>query len=294
MKMNWLERMSGAIDFIEQNLESSLKLEDVAKVACCSKYHFHRMFFACFKVTCAEYIRRRKLTLAAADLMHTESNIAQIALQYGYESPNAFTRAFRHYHGINPSCVRSDNVKLSAFKRLSYSIEKHTGDSMNYRMIDVPEFKIVGKSKRFEFDDFVKEGPKFWKTYVNTEKYKALTELKQGRPSLVTQSSMLSAYFPTQHGQSDEFLDVLGIELDTDTHLNEFEQFTVPAGKYAEFTCTYKTSMKTNRYIYGEWFASTGFERDEDKPDIVSYFPIPFRSMGEMQLRWWIPVIVNS
>ena len=162
---------------------------------------------------------------------------------------------------------------------------------MNYKIIEVPEFNIIGKSKSFEFENFVKDGPKFWKEYVGSEDYKKLYQLTNGRPCPITNSSLLSAYFPKENGKRDEFTDVLGIEATSEDSLSGFEAYTVPSSTYAEFNCTYKTSMKTNRYIYSEWFPSTGYERDGNKPDIVAYFPIPFRPMNEMCTRWWIPVI---
>jgi len=113
--MTWSQRMNLAIEYIESNLDSALSIEDVAKEACCSKYHFHRMFFANFKITCAEYIRRRKLTLAAVELMNTNESIVDIAFKFGYESPNTFTRAFRNIHGINPSKARLGGTSLSSY-----------------------------------------------------------------------------------------------------------------------------------------------------------------------------------
>ncbi|OCQ17893.1 hypothetical protein A7985_25280 [Pseudoalteromonas luteoviolacea] len=283
--MNW------AIEYIESNLDSGLGIEDVAKVACCSKYHFHRMFFAKFKITCTEYIRRRKLTLAAVELLNTNKSIVDIAIKYGYKSPNAFTRAFRHIHGINPSIARLGGTALSSYKRVYYSQDNKTGESMDYKIIDVPEFNIIGTGKSFDFESFVKDGPKFWKGYVGSKEYKKLTQLNDGRPCPITNSPLLSAYFPIENGRRDEFLDVLGVEATSRDRLKGFETYTVPSSTYAEFNCTYKTSMKTNRSIYGSWFSSTGFERDGSKPDIVAYFPIPFRPMNEMHIRWWIPVI---
>ena len=291
--MAWSQRMNLAIEYIENNLEGVLSVESVAKRAYCSKYHFHRMFFASFNITCAEYIRRRKLTLAAVELLNTDKSIFNIALKYGYESPNAFTRAFRNIHGINPSQARADSAMLSSYNRVFFPVKNKGGENMNYKIIEVPEFNIIGKSKSFEFEKFVKDGPKFWKAYVNSEDYQKLCSLNEGRPSPITSSPMLSAYYPKENVKRDEFIDVLGIEATSDLGSNWFEIHTVPSAIYAEFNCTYKASMKTNRYIYGEWFSSTGYEREGSKPDIVAYFPIPFRPMNEMRVRWWVPVVSN-
>ncbi|WP_212683125.1 AraC family transcriptional regulator [Undibacterium baiyunense] len=289
--MTWSQRMNLAIEYIENNLESALHVENIATVACCSKYHFHRMFFANFKVTCAEYVRSRKLSLAAIELMSTNKSVLDIALKYGYESPNAFARAFRKMHGINPSQARRSSTTLSTYDRVYFPLRNQIGENMNYKIITISDFQIFGKSKEFEFEEFLKSGSKFWKEYVNSENYRKLGDLHQGRPGSKTNAPMLSAYFPKENGNRNEFIDVLGIEAIDILETDGFEFHSVPSATYAEFFCTYKTSMQTNRYIYGDWFATTAYERDGNKPDIVSYFPIPFRPMSEMRVRWWVPVI---
>jgi AraC family transcriptional regulator len=167
----------------------------------------------------------------------------------------------------------------------------------DYRIIEKPEFRVLGKSKEFEFDKFIKNGAKFWKEYVNSDEYKLLWELTKGRCGPVTEAPLMSVYIPKDNGSRDCFTDILGLEVTSKIVSNEFGVYSVPSATYAEFNCTYQTSMKTNRYIYGEWFASTGYERDGDKPDIAAYFPVAFRSVKEMGIRWWVPVTnknVNS
>lgn len=285
--MSWSIRMNKAVEYIEQNLNSALTLEDVAKIACCSKYHFHRVFFSSFNVTFGEYVRRRRLTLAAVDLVCEDHKIVDVAIKYGYDSPNAFTRAFRNMHGINPSKVRSTQAKLTSYSRVTFPLKKKGVKKMDYKIVKKPSFNITGKKKNFTFDDFVENGSKYWKEYVSSDSYRELYELTSGRPGLITEAPLLSAYFPND----DDFADVLGLEVRSDTDIGNREIHTVQAATFAEFDCTYRTSMKTNRSIYGEWFSSAGYERDGNKPDIAAYFPIAFRPMGEMRVRWWIPVI---
>ncbi|WP_179957841.1 AraC family transcriptional regulator [Exilibacterium tricleocarpae] len=283
--------MNLAVDYIEENLNSVITLEDVAKIACCSKYHFHRVFFSCFNVTFAEYVRRRRLTLAAADLVSEKGRVVDIALEYGYGSPNAFTRAFRNVHGINPSDVLSSRAKLTAYNRVFFPLEKTGVEKMDYKIVKRPSFKVIGKSKNFTFDDFVKNGSRYWKGYVTSDSYKKLYQLTNGKPGPLTGAPLLSVYLPKENSKKDEMTDVLGLEVPSDMDTGKHKVHTVPAATYAEFDCTYKTAMKTNRYIYREWFSSVGYERDGNKPDIAAYFPIAFRPMGEMGVRWWIPVV---
>ena len=292
--MTWPQRMNLAIDYIEQNLKGAVAIEDVAAIACCSKYHFHRVFFACFNVTFAEYVRRRKHTLAAVDVVDGKENIVDIALKYGYNSPNAFTRAFRNVHGVNPSKARSSQVKLASYKRVLFPSESSGAEKMDYRIVEKPSIKVVGKSKRFGFDEFVKQGPKFWKEYVASKEYKDLCRLTNGKPGEVSGAPLLSVYFPDETSKKDEFLDVLGLEVASDAETDEFEIHTIPPATYAEFECSYRSAMKTNRYIYGEWFSSIGYERDGNKPDIAAYFPMAFRHFSEMGVRWWIPIVKKT
>ncbi|MFK7957088.1 MAG: helix-turn-helix domain-containing protein [Lysobacterales bacterium] len=283
--------MNLAIEFMEANLDGVLTIEDVANVACCSRYHFHRVFYASFAMTCAEYIRRRRLTLAAVELVNSKKNVVDVALKYGYESPNAFTRAFRNVHGINPSKARSASAILSSYHRVIFPAEAHGEQKMDYKIVEIPKFEIVGKSQKFEFESFAKNGPSFWKEYVGSEDYQKLMGLNDGMPGPVTAAPLLTGYFPKENGSRDEFIDILGLEITSEIQSDGFEVQAVPSATYAEFNCTYKSSLKTNRYIYGQWFGSTGYERDGNKPDIVAYFPIPFRPMNEMRVRWWIPVV---
>jgi len=289
--MNWPERMSLAINYIEDNLKGDVSIEDVAKIACCSIFHFHRVFFSYFNITIAEYLRRRKFTLAAVEVVNSRSKIMDIALKYGYDSPNAFTRAFRNFHGVNPSEARASQLELSSYSRATLPIETRQVEKMNYKIVEKPSFKIIGRSKRFEFNDFAKNGKKFWKEYVGSDEYKTLCQIGNGKPGSVTGAPLLTAYFPREKSKLDEFVDVLGIESIADTDSSQFEIHTVQPARYAEFNCSYKSSMKTNRYIYGEWFSATGYERDDNKPDIVAYLPMPYRHFSEMAVRWWVPVV---
>lgn len=289
--MEWSDRMNSAIDYIEKNLDDTISIDDVAKEAFCSSFHFQRMFYAILGITPADYVRRRRLTLAATELATGKVKVIDIALKYGYESPNAFTRAFRNMHGINPSEVSTSGVRLSAYHRVSFHVKIEGGDGMDYRIIEKPAFDLVGKSKKFTNENFFKEAPGFWKKYVSTEEYQTLWGLTNGRWGEVSEAPLVSAYLPDEIGKLDSFTDILGVEKPAETDPGNFAVFRIPASTYAEFNCTYQTSVKMNKYIYGEWFPSTGYERDEHKPDIAAYFPVAFMSIRGMGVRWWIPVV---
>tara|TARA_Y100000592_G_C5430588_1_gene298169 strand:- start:244 stop:1038 length:795 start_codon:yes stop_codon:yes gene_type:complete len=254
--MEWSERMNMAINYIEDNIKYELLISEVAKIANCSSFHFQRMFYAIIGITPAEYIRRRRLNLAASDLAAGNEKVIDIALKYGYESPNAFTRAFRNMHGINPREVRSSEVKLSAYNRVSFHIEIKGGNDMDYKIVEKPSFELVGKSKNFTHENFFKEGPKFWKEYVCTDEYQELWNLTNGRWGEVTDSPLISVYLPSEKND-ESFIDILGVEKSDSFNNDKFELFQIPAATYRCFqipfclfisSTLYKQSPKNRRF----------------------------------------------
>lgn len=121
--MDWFERMNGAMSYIEDHLASEIDYEEAARIACCSSYHFQRMFSFITDVTLSEYIRRRRLTLAAFELQKGSGRVIDVALKYGYDSPNSFTRAFQSLHGVTPSLARDEGVQLKAYPRMSFQLK---------------------------------------------------------------------------------------------------------------------------------------------------------------------------
>src|SRR5512139_1992193 len=105
--MEWLERLNQSINYIEENLSSTISYEHATQIACCSTFHFQRMFSYIAGIPLSEYIRRRRMTAAAFDLQTTNLKIIDLALQYGYDSPTSFNRAFQGVHGVPPSVART-------------------------------------------------------------------------------------------------------------------------------------------------------------------------------------------
>jgi AraC family transcriptional regulator len=105
--MDWLQKINRSIDYIENNLLEEIDYDHAARLAYCSAHHFQRMFAFIADLSISEYIRRRRLTLAAFELQSTDIKVFDVAVKYGYDSPEAFTRAFRHLHGVIPSSVKN-------------------------------------------------------------------------------------------------------------------------------------------------------------------------------------------
>lgn len=146
--MNGLKALNDAIGYIEERLTGEIDTKEAAKRAYCSEYHFQRMFSFLSGVSLAEYIRRRRLTLAAQELSEGRARIIDVAVKYGYGSPDSFARAFHQLHGVNPSEARGASPSLKAFPRMSFQLAIQGGEAMNYRLIEKEGFRIAGLHKR--------------------------------------------------------------------------------------------------------------------------------------------------
>ena len=142
--MDWLNHVNAAIDYIEMHLEGTISYDQAARLACCSTYHFQRMFSYIAGVSLSEYIRRRRLTLASFELQAGKSKVIDTALKYGYESPEAFSRAFKKQHGVLPASVRNAGISLKAYPRISFSITINGGFEMTYRIMERDAFRVFG------------------------------------------------------------------------------------------------------------------------------------------------------
>ena len=132
--MEWIERFNDAIAYIEKNLTDEMDYEQLGRIACCSSYHFQRMFSYMAGMPLSEYIRRRKMSLAAVDLQGGEMKISDVALKYGYSSPTAFNRAFQAIHGFAPSLMKTEGVSVKSFPPITFKITVKGAGEMNYRI----------------------------------------------------------------------------------------------------------------------------------------------------------------
>jgi AraC family transcriptional regulator len=292
--MEWSERMNAAIDYIESNLDNGIDFNEAAKLACCSIFHFQRMFFAIIGVTPAEYTRRRKLTLAARELTSTNAKVIDLAVKYGYDSPDSFARAFRNVHGVTPQAARTSGVKLAAFPRVSFRIELKGGSDMDYRIIEKKGFDIAITRRRFTTKDgqnFIKI-PQFWQEFMKSPDYQALCSLGGGKTGGVTGSGCLGVCVddePIKDPYNYEFYYGIAVELPPKGKAGKFEKMTVPAATWAVFDCTMDNLQEVTKKIFSEWFPSTGYEHDT-KPELEVYLPADPRS-NVMQCQIWIPVV---
>ncbi|MGW5447811.1 AraC family transcriptional regulator [Streptomyces asiaticus] len=143
-----LERLNEALDHIDARLDQRIEAAELARIAMTSEYHFRRLFSALAGISLSEYIRRRRLTLAGAEVLAGERTLLEIAVRYGYGSGEAFARAFRAMHGVGPGEARRAGASLSSQPRMSFRLIVEGSSSMRYRVVEKERFQVVGKKVR--------------------------------------------------------------------------------------------------------------------------------------------------
>lgn len=142
--MSFVSDFESAIEYIEENLTIDIDFSMIAQKAKCSSYHFQRMFSSLVSIPLSEYIRRRRLTLAAIEIQNSDVKIIDIALKYGYNTHSSFTRAFQMIHGVTPSKVRTEGVTLMAYPPLTFQFILKGVEAMKYQIIETQLYKVFG------------------------------------------------------------------------------------------------------------------------------------------------------
>lgn len=288
--MDSLKNMNGAIKFIEENLTNEIDFKEVVRLAYCSEYHFKRMFSFLAGISLSEYIRRRRLTLAAFELKNSNIKVIDIAIKYGYSSPDSFARAFQHLHGITPSEARSNGHSLKAYPPMSFQLSIKGGSEMNYRIEEKEAFHIIGIKKRVPiiFNGVNPEIASMWKS-LDEKTINELKNLSNVEPlGLLSASANFSEGRLEEKGELDHYIGAATTRECPDN----LTQLNVDASTWAVFEAVGpfpETLQNVWGRIYSEWFPSSNYEQREgpeilwnENKDITSP---TFRS------EIWIPVI---
>ncbi|MBB2483327.1 AraC family transcriptional regulator [Bacillus sp. APMAM] len=288
--MDLLKNMNDALQYIEENLTNDIDFKVVARLAFCSEYHFKRMFSFLAGIPLSEYIRRRRLTLAAFDLNNSNLRIIDIAIKYGYSSPDSFARAFQTLHGVTPTEARNYGQALKAYPRMTFQLSIKGGNEMNYRIEEKEAFHIAGIMKRVPIV-FHGENPEItamWKS-LNTEKINKLYELSNVEPKGIIQASTnFSEGRMEEKGVLDHYIGVAT----THEYPEDFSVLKVPAFTWAVFESDGpfpNTLQETWGRIYSEWFPSSSYQQTEG-PEILSIKSKDITS-PTVKCEIWIPVL---
>lgn len=259
--MDWITGISKAIDYIEEHITEPTDYARAAKEACSSLFNFQRVFALLCGYTLGDYVRMRRLTLAGEELLSTDAKVIDVALKYGYDSPESFSRAFTRFHGVSPSAVRK-GAAIRSFSRICVKLILTGGSIMEYRIEKKQAAKVICRRREFTKpgDDYTnREIPEFWNECGRDGSIQKLCGYIKDSAQF---KGLLGVCFSTEMTDSG-FPYGIGAEYDGESDPQDFEIVEIPAYTYAVFTVRGRMPdafRETYRKICTEFFPQSGYE----------------------------------
>ena len=270
----WIEGFQESIDYIEENLSEALDIEKVAGKAALSPFYYQRIFGALCGMTVGDYVRARRMTLAAQRLTGTEEKVIDVALAYGYDSPDSFAKAFSRFHGITPSQAREPGANLRSLAPMHIKLTMEGGNMLEYSIVEKAPFTIVGLKRQFNSDTSYQEIPRFWEEWM---------QQGEKRPIMGTFGVCIDTV-----GKNFDYW-IADLYSPWEEIPEGCETRVIPGSLWAQFPCTLKTLQNVNTKIWSEWLpALKGYQLAGDF-DVEVYLPAKDNS-GEMQIAIWVPL----
>jgi len=300
--MNWIIGLQKAIDYIEDNLTETIDYELVAAQSFSSSYHFQRVFSILCGFTVGEYIRNRRLSLAGTELATSDAKVIEVALKYGYESPDSFAKAFQKFHGILPSQARSNGSMLKSYSRLVLKFSLEGGTIMNYRIETKPQMTLLGYKRHFDgtpYDElrYKQEGNFFSSTRAHQWMLKGLSNDKLSDYCVLTnQNDNGYDFYICATTDQYEFDNLYNSEVTGIDFMDKFrfEKIVIPETTYAVFE-TEKQQYPITEYfdirkqIAAHWLSNEDYQMI-DAPELAVYHWGIVGHYTDRTIEIWIPV----
>jgi len=274
---------------MEAHLTDEEEIGKIASAANTSPFHFQRMFALITDITVAEYIRRRRLTLAAEEIQKG-GHILETALKYGYESQASFTRAFSRMHGLTPAKARHKGAVLKAYPPLAFNISITGAHSMDYEIREFGSLEITGVIRSFTTVDGanLRELPLFFEEMEREGTTGKLMEMTGSEGKL--KGSLLGICMDFDE-ENQRFNFMIGVEPRDGESASSLERITIPPHTWAVFPG--KGNMPDSiqsvwKRIFSEWFPSMSYIHAEG-PELEVYLPGTFEN-GGCSFEVWIPI----
>ncbi len=259
--MDWVRTINSAIEYMEGHLTDEITLMDIAKHVHLSAFHFQRAFSLLTDMSPAEYLRKRRLSQAGADLLNGENKVIDVAFKYGYDSPESFSKAFTRFHGVSPMQVKKGN-SIQFMNRYTVRLTIEGGCIMEYTIEKWEAMELLIHAKDFHAETCEKEIPGFWDEYYANEAYRKIP----GYLGVCAQ----------QKTDGDEFRYGIGCKASDIQGVPEgFEIIRIPAYTWAVFKCVGPMPDAIQSMwerIYKEWLPVSDYELIPDY-DIENYLP---------------------
>ncbi|MEV6245696.1 AraC family transcriptional regulator [Streptomyces sp. NPDC051742] len=282
-----LERLNQALDHIEERLRGDLEAAELARITMTSEYHFRRLFSALAGMPLSEYVRRRRLTVAGAEVLAGDRSLLEIAVRYGYGSGEAFARAFRAVHGVGPGEARRTGAELRSQPRMSFRLVVEGNSTMRYRVVEKEAFRVIGRGARVPL---VHEGENpaiaAHIRSIGQEALDRLALLSDGQPQGVV-SAVTHLSESREEGAELDYWH--GVVSGADVP-DGFDALDVPAGTWAVFENEGPLPQAIQylwRDVFTQWFPSNPYE-SRPGPELLGVRPSADWTTARAEL--WIPV----
>lgn len=273
----WNEGISNAVSYIEEHLTEKIEIEQVAEKAYVSSFYFQKIFNVLCGFTVGEYIRNRRLTLAAQELSSTDQKVIDIAIKYGYDSPDSFSRAFTKFHGVNPQKAKEQGYNLRSFAPLKIKLTLEGGTMLDYKIMEKEQFTVMGRVRKFNTETSYEEIPKFWAEHMGSKEVEVVCGM----------------YGICVDGDGNNFDYYIADDYVPTKEIPEgYETKVFPAGTWAVFPChgaLPKALQDVNTKIWSEWLPSCKAYKLAGNYNIEMYTP-PKENPEENYSEIWIPV----
>ena len=262
--MDYYLRIQKSIDFIEENLCEKISLTEVSKMAYSSLSHFHRIFAFMTGFTIKEYIRKRRMSVAAHELLCTTANVLDIALKYQYNTHETFTRAFNKAYGMNPLQFRKTKKEHILFEKVNIYNKEYKNlyqdDSIKTRFVTFTKFIVAGFSIQTSLEDnkAAKDIPNLWDSFFKTRLYKKIV-------GIVNPDQFYGIYSDLDFHNNFTFAICFEIK-NLKTIAQDMYKNIIAPGNYVVFTAKGKmpeTLVNTWHYIYGNWLPNSKYDRNK-------------------------------
>ncbi len=256
--MDLLNGMNRSMDYIEENLSENIDFEVLARTAGCSRQQYTRMFPLITGISLSEYIRRRRLTVAAFELQQNKVTVIEAAIKYGYESPTAFNAAFKKMHGVAPSKSKAKGIALKSYPRLSFNIQIKGDVKMNYSIEEKPAFSIVGIKGKVAYAENENNSiiTKMWKDLDEKTK-KDLLKISDGFIN-----GLIGVSANSTDSEFDYYIAVTASE-NKSSDIEGGEIIRIASSSWARFEAVGaapESIINTFKRIFTEWMPESGYE----------------------------------
>ncbi|MGE7781208.1 AraC family transcriptional regulator [Peribacillus sp. NPDC097264] len=285
--MGWVESIQKALDYIEEHLIDDLTIENISSQANASAFHFQRTFTILTDISVGEYTRRRRLTLAAQELVSTNGKVIDVAYKYGYDTPEAFSKAFRRQHGVPPSEARKYMGKLTFYERLVIQVLLKGAEPMKYNIVERDSFRVVGIKREFslENEENLIGIPKLWDEVNLDGTSNRLGKLNNGRIK-----GLLGICVDSPEDERNSIDYWVATEYDGSVP-KDYSGLTIPASKWVVFEVNGpmpEAMQKVWKHIFSEWFPASGHEH-AGTPEMEVYVEDD-ASAADYYSEIWIPI----